>query len=233
LVAGSAAGDEAGRFPPSVARLLGISPNTPAEEAWDAFLSEHGEVLLRTASQAHRNFGSGRDTHDATMDAYAFILERLRQDDFRRLRAFPGGDAAALTRWLVVVARRLCTDLWRQRYGRDRPGTSELDRVTRRHLADEIWDARPSSELPASKSTNPEWEIRREERRNALVTAVRELEPREQLLLAYRFDDGLSAQRISDLMDLPTPFHVYRKLNKVLAALRTRLRELGVVDPDP
>jgi RNA polymerase sigma factor (sigma-70 family) len=167
------------------------------------------------------------------MDAYAYIIERLRHDDFRRLRGFSGGDKEALCRWLVVVARRLCTDFWRQRYGRVRLSTPELDRDTRRRLVDEIWDAREPSELPASRALDPEWKLRQGERREALESAIGELEPQDQLLLGFRFENGLSARQIADLMGFPTPFHVYRHLKRLLKALRTKLESMGIDDSTP
>jgi len=167
------------------------------------------------------------------MDAYAFILERIRQNDFQRLRRFSGGDEAALSRWLVVVARRLCSDFRRKRYGRVRDATPEVETEARRRLVDEVWEPRESSELPAPSSSNPELELRRQEHRKALEDAVGELEPRDQLLLAYRFENGLSARRIAEIMDFPTPFHVYRRLNRLLEGLRTQLKERGVEGPNP
>jgi RNA polymerase sigma factor (sigma-70 family) len=167
------------------------------------------------------------------MDAYTFILEKLRQDGFRRLGGFSGGDQEALSRWLVVVARRLCTDFWRHRYGRVRSSTPELHRDVRKRLVDEIWDPRDSSEFPTSKSTDPEWELRDRERREALKAVVDGLEPRAQLLVAYRFEEGLSAREISELMNFPTPFHVYRELNRTFKVMKLRLEEMGVDEADP
>lgn len=226
LTAAGANGPKNIEFPSDVLGALDVVPDSGPEEVWDAFLASFGDLLVRTAAYAHR--GS-----DASMDAYTFILEKLRQDDFRRLRAFSGGDREAFTRWLVVVARRLCSDLRRERYGRARPTTPEMDREARRRLVDEIWDPREPSELPAGQASNPEWELRHRERRMALESALEEIEPRDRLLLAFRFDDGLSARRISDLMDFPTPFHVYRHLNRVLALLRARLEERGIDGPAP
>ena len=227
----SPSAEEAGRrasppFPAALREVLGTPPGLTADGAWDAFLDQFSEVLLRTASYTHHG-------HDASMDAYAFILERLSRDDHRRLRSFPGGDRDDFTRWLVFVARRLCSDFRRQRYGRARPNTPELERKARRNLVDEIWDPKPASELPAGRTTNPEWTLRERERLGALERAVQELEPRDQLLLALRFEDGHSARRIAEIMDFRTPFHVYRRLNRVLRALRTRLEGMGVVDPAP
>jgi RNA polymerase sigma factor (sigma-70 family) len=227
------AADEDVSFPPRIAEFLGVHPDIPLELAWDGFLSKFGDLLHRTAKYAHRRHGTPEDSHDTAMDAYTFVLEKLRNDDFKRLRAFSGGDQEAFSRWLVVVARRLCTDFWRHRYGRVRPTTSELDRNARRRLVDEIWDPRESSEFPAGKTSDPEWALRIAQRREALEEGVRSLEPREQLLLAYRFEEGLSARRISELMEYPTPFHVYRKLNRVLAGLKNWMEGVGFDDPDP
>jgi RNA polymerase sigma factor (sigma-70 family) len=213
-------------FPKEISEILGISSLAGPERAWDAFLSAFGDLILKIAARAHRG-------HDPAMDAYAFILEKLREDEFRRLRKFSGGDRDAFSRWLVVVARRLCSDLRRQKYGRVRPATSEVDRDVRRRLEDEIWEVKKPSELPAGVTSNPEWELRLQERGAALKTVVGELDSRDRLLLAFRFDDGLSARRIADLMDFPSPFHVYRRLNRVLATLRHSLKSMGLEGPDP
>ena len=45
----------------------------------------------------------------------------------------------------------------------------------------------------------------------------------DQLLLRLRFDEELTARQIAGLLGLPTPFHVYRRLDAVCATLRTRL----------
>ena len=55
-----------------------------------------------------------------------------------------------------------------------------------------------------------------------------DLTPRERLLLALRFEDELSASRIASVLELPTPFHVYRYLNAVLSRLRAALVQRGL-----
>jgi RNA polymerase sigma factor (sigma-70 family) len=221
-----ASGPPNNAFPEKLSQILDMPAGSEPERAWDAFLSSFGDLLLKTAAYAHRG-------HDPAMDAYAFILEKLREDDFRRLRKFSGGDGDAFKRWLVVVARRLCSDLRRQKYGRVRLATPEVDREVRRRLVDEIWDVKEPSELPAGVTADPEWELRLRERRAALKAVVEDLDSRDRLLLAFRFEDGLSARRIAELMDFSTPFHVYRRLNRVLAALREELRSMGVEGPGP
>lgn len=206
--------------------LLRAQDATQSDHAWDAFLSSYGHLLLRTAQYTHRD-------HDAAMDAYAYVLEHLRQDDFKRLRAFKGRGEDHLSRWLVVVARRLCLDFRRQRYGRNRDSTPDTDRQARRRLVDEVWDARDPAELPGSSNSNPEWQLRNQECQEALAEVLEQLDPRDQLLLALRFENGLSARQIAGIMHWPSTFHVYRRLNKLLPDLRSRLRERGVQDPNP
>ncbi len=212
--------------PRELTRLLEAGDDAQSARAWDDFLGAFGHLLLKTAHHTHR-------THDAAMDAYARVLERLRQDRFRRLRAFTGGDAAALSRWLVVVARRICLDCWRERYGRPRESTSPSERDARRRLVDEVWDARKPVDLPGPAASDPEWQLRKEQRRRALAAVTSALPSRDQLLLALRFEDALSARQIAVIMGWPTPFHVYRRLNKLLASLQVKLRALGVDGPEP
>ena len=211
-------------LPAELVLLLRAADVSQSDCAWDTFLSTYGHLLLRTAQYTHRE-------HDASMDAYAYVLEQLRRDDFKRLRAFNGDGKDHLSRWLVVVARRLCLDFRRQRYGRNRDTTPEIDREARRRLVDEVWDSRDPAEFPGS--SDPEWRLRNQERQQALAEVLDQLEPRDQLLLALRFENGLSARQIAEVMRWPTAFHVYRRLNKLLPDLRSRLRERGVEDPAP
>jgi RNA polymerase sigma factor (sigma-70 family) len=219
-------GREGSTFPAEVGHILGLPPDRSLEVGWDAFLTDFGELLLRACRYGFRD-------DDAAMDAYAFALGKLREDDLRRLRGFPGGDRDTLSRWLVVVARRLVTDFRRHRYGRVRPATAAADLDARRRLIDGIWDPRDSQELPDSRTSDPEWTLRLRERREAVDAAMRRLEPRDRLLLAFRFDEELPARRIAELMDFPTPFHVYRRLNRILADLRAQLLESGIEGPSP
>src|SRR5438309_109170 len=55
----------------------------------------------------------------------------------------------------------------------------------------------------------------------------------DRLLLKLRFDDDLSAREIAGLVGLPTPFHVYRRLNALLGELRRVLRQRGIHGAEP
>src|SRR4029077_17415039 len=99
---------------PELSRLLDARTEAACDEAWTEFIRVHHRLLLYVA----RSGKPGTRNDDATMDAYAAILDRLREDDFRRLRAFAADGRSTFVTWLVVVARRLCVDFARSRYGR-------------------------------------------------------------------------------------------------------------------
>jgi DNA-directed RNA polymerase specialized sigma24 family protein len=92
--------------PPELSRLINAADESARQEAWEVFVQNHSKLLIH----AVRSMGGG---YDATMDRYAHVLERLRSDDFQRLRAYAPMDCAKFTTWLVVVARRLGVDYQR------------------------------------------------------------------------------------------------------------------------
>jgi len=212
-----------------VSRLLDAADSTAREVAWKAFLETHSRLLLHTARKL------GRD-YDATMDAYAYLLNQLRRDDFRRLRAYVSDDRSKFTTWLVVVARRLCLDHFRERYGRptDARARGGETRLVRRQLVDLLAEKLDASSLTAhATADNPEMRLRADELNRALTAALGALEARERLLLKLRFEDGLPAREIAGIMGFATPFHVYRRLNTVLGRLQAALRQRGIEGPEP
>jgi RNA polymerase sigma factor (sigma-70 family) len=142
--------------------------------------------------------------YDAAMDAYAHVLEQLRADDCHRLRAYAPDGRTKFTTWLVVVARRLCLDHHRHRYGRLRgnsPEEAEV-RAVRRRLQDLIaadLDVTPET----ARDTDQSLEAR--ERDSMLATVLDALPPKDRLLLKLRYEDDLSAREIAGLLGLPTP----------------------------
>jgi RNA polymerase sigma factor (sigma-70 family) len=170
------------------------------------------------------------------MDAYAYLLEQLRRDDFTRLRAYVSDGRTKFTTWLVVVARRLCLDHLRQRYGRpqDAGPRSSATRAVRRRLIDHlVEELDPSGHSDPAAIDDPETRLRMMELSRALTGALGGLEPRDQLLLKLRFDDGLAAREIGQVMGFPTPFHVYRRLNALLERLRAMLHGRGIQGSEP
>ena len=206
-------------LPTSLARLVRAGSPHDSEQAWRAFVDEHSGILLHACRTVWRD-------RDDAMDAYTEVLDRLRAEDYRRLREFARHPRSKASTWLVVVARRICLDLYRRRYGRS---DGILDqRRTRRRLQDLVAEQLELHEVPGPESAHTDLPLRRAELHDALHLALAELGPSELLLVKLRFVDDLSAAQIAPLLGLATPFHVYRRLNALLADLRRSLGRRGV-----
>lgn len=200
--------------------LMGSSISAEREGAWDRFVASCTPLLLRVARATAYD-------HDAAMDAYAFVLGQLREDDFRRLLAYRATTGCSFETWLAVVSRRLCLDHYRSKYGRSRsddPHAKDAQRE-RRRLVDLVAVAvEPEVGTP---NPDPAAALEQAEMLEALESVLGELAARDRLLLRYRFDDGLSARAIVRLMGFPTVFHVYRRVNVLLASCRSALHRKG------
>ena len=218
--------------PPELAALLGESDPARRDTAWDGFVSRYSRLLLVIC----REFGG---SHDDVLDRYAMTLERLREDDFRRLRAWRGDRRSALTTWLGIVARRVCLDELRRRYGRAARADGRADvalRRQRRRLVDLITEELiPDIDTPDAHGViaAAELSVRRTELREHLDRCVNELGAEDQLILVLRFRDDRSAAEIAPVIGMPSAFHVYRRIGKIAARLREALRRRGVEDPVP
>jgi RNA polymerase sigma factor (sigma-70 family) len=207
-------------IPSEVIRLISAGSGADAEEAWTAFVAAYRTTLLRVASA----FSPG---YDGALDRYAYMLDQLRRHDCRRLRRFVADGRGRFSTWLTVVARRLCLDHYRRRYGRFRAAPRQVGgmdaRATRRRLADLFADVAEVASLEDPAGTDPVDQMASAERCDALCRAVAELPPADQLLLRLRFEQDLSAREVAELLGFPTPFHVYRRLDVVCRTLRARL----------
>ena len=216
-------------LPVSLGRLLEASDPVEQEDRWGEFISAHSRLILHVA----RSIGG---EHDAGMDRYAFVLEQLRRDNFRRLRAYVADGRSEFSTWLVVVAQRLCRDHERQRYGRrmrSRNDTSADDHAARRRLVDLIGsDIDPSSLIDAN-SSNAELVVRSFDVQTALENALSELGPQDRLLLKLRFEDDLPMPEVAENLGFPTRFHAYRRLKEILSVLRGALERRGIEDAVP
>jgi RNA polymerase sigma factor (sigma-70 family) len=205
--------------------LLRASDLVEREAAWEELISRHTRLLLTVA----RSF---RGSHDDVMERYSYILGKLRESDFRRLRTFDPNLGASFSTWIVVSSRRLCLDYHRALYGRQRTTVStdrsDESRTFRRSLADSISAEIDVDMLADSTAVAADSRAIIAERNALLRAELTKLTPRERLLLALRFQDDLSASRIARIVGMPTAFHVYRQLNSILAGLRRRLIASGV-----
>ena len=211
-------------LPVELSRLLAASDTGAQDEAWAAFVAEHTRLLLNAAR-------SLTSDHDAAMDGYTYILEQLREDGCRRLRAFVPDRRSRFTTWLVVVARRLCVDQRRRRYGRVRDDDRAAAMAARRRLLDLVAEKDPDE--IASMEVDPEQSLQVGELHDVLEAALARLAPADRVLLRLRFEDDLPIREIAAVLRLPTVFHVYRRLNALLEELRATLKQRGVEDADP
>jgi len=215
-------------LPPELDRLLQASTPGNRDEAWAAFVACHNRLLLHAARAVCHEY-------DGAMDAYAHLLEALRADDARRLRAYRPIPGSKFTTWLVMVARRLCVDHVRHRYGQPRshrPG-SDAARRARIRLVDLVAEDFDPDRLPAGSQEDPDVALRHRELERALAEVRAELDSRDRLLLTLRFEDGLTAAEIAEVMRFPSLFHVYRRLRTVTTGLGEALRRRGIVDGKP
>lgn len=226
-VTASPMGERPKGSPPSHLQIvLGGDEGDVRDAAWRSLIAEHSRLLMYVAR-------SVAVEHDGAMDAYAFVLEQLRSDDFRVLRNFSVAGSGTFTTWLTVVVRRMCVDFYRSRYGRLRAqggnrSSAEARRDARRRLADLTAIGLDVTPLLRSDDADPEEKLRETELLTILQSVLIDLEPSDRLLLKLRFEDGLSAQEIATALEWPTQFHVFRRLNALYRQLRKRLRSRGV-----
>ena len=214
--------------PPELRSVLDAATDAARLRAWQEFVAAYSRVILHAIRSVHRD-------HDAVMDAYAFALEKLRDDDLRRLRLFWSDGTGKFTTWLVVVARRLAHDWHRHAYGRPNrtDDESRLEWQARRRLVDLASEAIDLADLPDAGDGGTDARLLADETRAALAAEIEALPPADRLLLRLRFEDGLAAKEIAAITKAPSPFHVYRRINHVLATLRRRLVTRGVESPTP
>jgi RNA polymerase sigma factor (sigma-70 family) len=216
--------------PPELSRLLGAKNSESRGRAWSDFLERYSQLVLRMT----RSYGSDYDT---MMDRYQFVLAALQEDDFKRLRSYKSHGRSTFRGWLAVVSRRLCLDYDRSQYGRSSRAADteapERARSARRKLVDLAGVNLDVGLLAQQSVSDPERTLRETELTDALDAVLRALEPRDQLLLTLRFEDGLSVRQVADVMRYPSVFHVYRALKRVLRHVRKQLADRGVSDAKP
>jgi RNA polymerase sigma factor (sigma-70 family) len=216
-------------LPEEIAQFLHAETHDLRDGAWRGFLARHNRLLLRVAYTVARN-------REDAMDAYTAVLERLREDDGHRLRAYRPDGRSKFTTWLVVVSRRICVDFLRRRYGRYVPAPQRDgadDRSSRLALLDLLGTDVDPAAMADEHGAAPDGPLRLRELSATLNGALEELSNDDRLLLKLRFEDDLSASAIARLVGSPTPFHVYRRLNALLAELRAHLSSRGVENSQP
>lgn len=217
--------------PAALSRLLAEPDLEARDDAWSEFVRQHSRLLLHVA----RSFGGG---HDAAMDRYTYVLEQLREDDFRRLRTYSADGRSEFSTWFVVVAQRLCLDYYRAKYGRVRAvgadtASHAAERAARKRLVELVSAEIDLAELESPAVPLIEDALQEAQTYQALENALALLEPRDRLLVKLRFEDDLPMPEVARNLGFPTRYHAYRRLRVVLAQLRQALERSGVRDATP
>ena len=212
--------DHARSFPSQLKNILDAAEGPQQDQAWTEFLDFYSRLIIFVARQTPGDY-------DGVMDRYAYIIEHLRDQNFRRLRTFIADGRGKFTTWLTLVVRRLCFDLDRLKHGRVSAEPGARDAPVPSRLIELVFDSDLLERVPSGRATVDE-ELERAQLLDQLATAVAALSPGDQLLLTLRHRDERTAGEIASLMSLPTPFHVYRRLTRIHAALREALTTIPV-----
>lgn len=208
--------------------LLSAESDVARARGWDAFIGEYTPLIMHVAKSI------GGD-HDAVMDRYLFVVDALRDHHYKRLRSYNPEEGARFSSWLLVVARRLCMDQYRARYGRVQSDThtAESNHRARRALTDLLGDELALESVEDVQTGDPDFVLRQSDLTQRLEAALASLPTADRLLLRFRFEDDLSVPRIAQLIDAESPFVVYRRLDKILRILRRSLEDSGVSESLP
>jgi len=211
-------------IPAPLAAVLSPEHGEAAESAWTSFLEAYSPLLIRVARH------QGGD-HDAVMDRYAWILDGLRRDDYRRLRPWVAQGRGKFTTWLIVITRRLCHDHHRHRYGRPQGQTHhEEATLTRRNLVDLVGPELDDDSLAGPEVDGADGALIHRERMERLLAALSRLDPADRVILRYRFEDSLPVPRIARMLGIESPFVLYRRIDRILAVLKRDLAAAGIED---
>jgi RNA polymerase sigma factor (sigma-70 family) len=179
-----------------VARLVEGDP-----PAWERFEREHAPGALAAIRAA-----AGPGDSGLVDDAFAELLKDLVAAGCRALRGFRG--EASLGTWLAVLGRRV---LGRLRSERAREQSS------RRLAAAE--SARAHASPSAASAASPADAAVRREEAAALELALASLAPRDRLVLALFYEQGLGHREIARLTGIGET-----SVSQVLARARGRAR---------
>jgi RNA polymerase sigma factor (sigma-70 family) len=112
---------------PLLESTLSAVASADRQSAWCEFLDRYSGLIYHVVRSFDRD-------PDHSGDCFLFVCEQLAGSDFRRLRKFDLTGRAIFSTWLCAVARNLCLDWHRKKYGRYRV----LGSVAQRSAADQL-----------------------------------------------------------------------------------------------
>ena len=176
--------------------------------SWQRFILDYS-VFIYSAAVRYTS------DEDEKTTAYLQILEKLRENDFEKLRRF--AFQSSLSTWLTAVSRNMTIDFLRSKYGRD----FRLKKIKLIPLADFDGPADPDPDRqPEAAYQNREREGIREKLLAELETTLKELEAREALLIKLVYFKGLKIRDAGQILKIGP---AYKFLQRTLRKIRVRL----------
>ncbi len=84
------------------------------EITWQNFINKYNDLILAVISRMTHD-------HDEKMELYTYTLEKLKEENFKKLKAyFEKTRPYDFSTWLVIVIRNCCSDWLRREKGRKR-----------------------------------------------------------------------------------------------------------------
>lgn len=196
-----------------------------SQRAWREFLHTYAHVIVRVISYCERQ-------EEDRADAFVFLCEQLHRNNCRRLRKFDLHGPASFTTWLHAVARNLCRDWRRKRFGRlrkDDAGVDTNDTRAEPQFPRLAWvnclsidDEADPIDLP-DPSPSPEALAEVRQREAALARAISSLPEEQRLAISLRIEEDLTLSEIASLMRLRNAQAADRLIRDSIQKLRTAI----------
>jgi RNA polymerase sigma factor (sigma-70 family) len=157
------------------------------------------------------------DDYDEKMNVYLEVLEKLKKNQFEKLKNFRF--RSRLSTWLTVVTRNITIDYLRSTYGRDfrLKQITTLSYDTHQHIMNKLSDQKnPETEMIQKKS-----ELSRAEFLGQLEKIIRDLDPKESLLIKLVYFKGIKIKDAGDMLNIPS---VYKSLSRIIKKIRNRVQ---------
>jgi RNA polymerase sigma factor (sigma-70 family) len=176
------------------------------EKGWDTFLEQHSDLIMAVIQKY------GHD-HDEVMEIYTFVLERLKENDCKRITSYYDKKREyTLKSWIVVVVRNCLFDWYRKEKGRKRllkyvESLPEIDQWTFKYVIQKRYSYSDAYELLKTNHgcnlSIEELISRAEEINDNLQTTTRwrllkEWQSQLPQLPLDSFEDGTSKEKIKN-----------------------------------
>jgi RNA polymerase sigma factor (sigma-70 family) len=173
------------------------------EDAFAAFVEEYSPLVRSAVTNTLYRY-SASTTREEVEDLHNGVIVGLMEDDFRRLRQFQG--RSSLGTYVRVITTRHVIDFLRRQ---------------RKHVP---LDADPTALDLADHRGSPQDHLERAEQELAVRRSIRQLQPRERLLLKLVFDRELKPSQVCRTLGI-TMSAYYNQKSRLMKKMRKLCEE--------